>query len=137
MKRRILMIVPYKARDLEGHSLVGYHLQNRYGHEPLYTNGYRIENKLLEYAPDAIVFDHLSWNFKVQQAKLAKRLGMKVVVLPTEGLFQDQEGAVRRAGSLHQVTSLIDLYLTWGDYPRNALLERKLMAPTKVQTVGC
>jgi surface carbohydrate biosynthesis protein len=136
-KRRILFIVPYKARDLEGHSLVGYHLQNRYGHEVIYSNGYKIEKKLLDRAPDAIVFDHLSWNFKVQQARMAKRLGMKVIVLPTEGLFHDKEGAVRRAGSLHNAPSLVDLYLTWGDYPRDAILERELMSESQVQTVGC
>jgi surface carbohydrate biosynthesis protein len=135
--RKILFIVPYRARDLEGLSLVGYHLRSLYGHEPIFSNGYKIERKLLEYGPDAIVFDHLSWNFKVHQARMAKQLGMKVIVLPTEGLFQDQEGAVRRAGSLHNATGLVDLYLTWGDYPRNALLERNLMTSSQVQTVGC
>ncbi|MCM3874277.1 MAG: hypothetical protein ND895_26605 [Pyrinomonadaceae bacterium] len=135
--RKILLIVPYRARDLEGHALVGYHLQNSYGHEPIYSNGYGIEKKLLELAPDAIVFDHLSWNFKVEQARLARDLGMKVIVLSTEGLFQDKEGAVRRSGSLHGATGLIDLYLTWGNYPRSALLERNLMTETQVHTVGC
>ncbi len=135
--KKILMVVPYKARDLEGHALVGHQLNRRYGYEVIFSNGYRLEPKILQHAPDALVLDHLSWNFKVEQAKLAKNLGMKVVILPTEGLFQDAEGAVRRAGKLHHATHLPDLYMTWGDFPRRALLEEKLMVETRVQTAGC
>lgn len=131
------MIVPYKARDLEGHALVAHRLTRRFGCEVILTNGYRLETKMLEHAPDAVVFDHLSWNFKVSQAKLAKSLGMKVVVLPTEGLFQDEEGAVRRAGKLHNASHLPDRYLTWGDYPRRALLKQRLMTEEQVSSVGC
>ena len=63
--RKILFIVPYKARDLEGHALVGYHLKDKYGIEAIFTNGYHLERKILEYAPDALVLDHLAWNFQV------------------------------------------------------------------------
>ncbi len=136
-QRRILMVVPYKARDLEGHALVGYHLVRQFGHEVIYTNGYGIETKMLKHAPDVLVLDHLSWNFKVEQARLAKSLGMQAVILPTEGLFQNEEGAVRRAGKLHNANHLPDKYLTWGEYPRRALLDEKLMTETQVETVGC
>ncbi len=138
MKRlKILMVVPYKARDLEGHALVGYHLERKYGHQVIYSNGYGLEQKILVHAPDVLVLDHLAWNFKVEQAKLAKSLGMKVVVLPTEGLFQDEEGAVRRSGKLHNASHLPDKYLTWGDFPRRALLKEKLMTEEQAISVGC
>jgi len=134
---KLLMIVPYKARDLEGHALVAHHLKKRYGHEVIFSNGYGIERKLLEHAPDALVLDHLSWDFKVRQARLAKDLGMKVVVQPTEGLFQDKEGAVRRAGKLHGATHLVDCYLAWGDFPRKAILEQGLMTESQIHAIGC
>lgn len=135
--RKILFLVPYKARDLEGHALVGFHLKRKYGHEVIYTNGYGFELKILKYSPDAVVFDHLAWNFKIEQARLAKYLGMKVVILPTEGLFQDEEGAVRRAGKLHNASHLPDKYLPWGEFPRRALLKAKLMTEEQVESVGC
>lgn len=135
--RKIIIVVPYKARDLEGHALVAYHLKRNFGCEVILTNGYGLERKMLQIAPDAIVLDHLSWNFKVEQAKLAKKLGMQVIILPTEGLFQDEEGAVRRAGKLHNASHLPDGYLTWGDYPRRALLGQNLMTEKQVRTVGC
>src|SRR5688572_12281939 len=103
MKRRILIIVPYRARDLEGHALIGYRLSTDYGHEVLYSNGYGIERKLLEMAPDVVVMDHLAWSFKAEQAKLAKRLGMKVVILPTEGMFHDSQRVPEVAGHKHGV----------------------------------
>jgi surface carbohydrate biosynthesis protein len=136
-KRRILVIAPYQARDLEGHALVAHRLIRRYGYDVMLSNGYEIERKVLEYRPDAVVFDHLAWDFKVQQARLVKRLGAKVIVLPTEGLFQDTEGAVRRAGKLHGATRVVDCYLAWGQYPQNALLAEKLMDPDRIHTPGC
>lgn len=131
------MIVPYLARDLEGHALVAHHLIHRHGYDVLMSNGDGIERKVLEYRPDAVLFDHFAWDFKVQQARLVKRLGGKVIILPTEGLFQDREGAVRVAGKLHGATRLVDCYLAWGEYVRNAILAESLMDPDRVHTPGC
>lgn len=135
-KRRILLIVPYKARDLEAQALIGYHLEQQYGYEVLCSNGYRIERKLYEYQPDALVLDHLCWNFKVAQARLAKKLGMKLIVLPTEGFVQDKEGALEVVGHAHGVTGLIDANLSWGTFQREAVLEKALIPESQIQTVG-
>ena len=135
--RKILMIVPYKARDLEGHALVAHHLQRRHGVETVPTNGYGIERKLLLHRPDALVMDHLCWNFKAEQARLARSLGMKVVVLPTEGLVQDYEGARVVVGSKHHAADTVDLFLSWGAYQRQAVLHEGLMDETRADVVGC
>ena len=135
--RRIMMLVAYKSRDLEGHSLVAYHLEKRYGHEVRLTNIYDVERKIMEYAPDLLVLDHLMWENKARQAETAKRYGARVAVLPTEGLFQDTESAARMAGRVPEHTQWCDLYLAWGDYVRNAVLERKLMTPDQIHTTGC
>lgn len=135
--RRILMLVAYKSRDLEGHSLVAYHLERRYGHEVRLTNIYDVERKIMEYAPDLFVLDHLMWENKARQAETAKRYGARVAVLPTEGLFQDAESAARMAGRVQEHTQWCDRYLAWGDYVRNAVLERKLMTPDQIVTTGC
>lgn len=131
------MLVPYHARDLEGHALVAYHLRERFGHRVTLTNGYHVERKILEGRPDAVVFDHLAWDFKVRQARMVRELGGKVVVLPTEGLFQDEEGAVRRAGKLHGASGLVDCYLAWGAFPQRAIVGQGLLPPERVPTPGC
>lgn len=135
--RKIFLIVPYKARDLEGLALVAYHLERRYGHEVIFSNGYGIERKLLEHGPDAIVFDHLIWDFKARQARLAKSLGMQVLMLPTEGFHQDKEEPAQRAGKLFQVSRMVDCHFAWGDFVRDAVLEQGLVAEDRIHTVGC
>ncbi len=135
--RRALFVVAYRARDLDGLALVAHHLERRHGLESVLTNGYEIERKLLRQAPDVVVFDHLVWGFKAEQVRLAKSLGMRVVVLPTEGLFQSPEEPRQRAGKLQGVSRLVDCQLTWGELARSAILEEDLAAAENVHTVGC
>lgn len=135
--RRVLVIAPYKARDLDGLALVAYHLKRLYGHEVILTNGYGIETKLLRIAPDAVVFDHLAWGFKAEQARLAKSLGMKVIVLPTEGLHQNEDEATLRAGKLQGVSHVADCHFTWGPAVRDLLLAEGLSSEDRVHAVGC
>jgi surface carbohydrate biosynthesis protein len=136
-KRRVLFIVPYKNRDFEGLALIGYLLETYYGFDVVYTNGYSIERKLLEIKPDAVVFDHLVWDFKVHQARLARGLGMKVILLPTEGLHVHVEEGLRIAGKLSASTHLIDCHFTWGDIVRDAILGDQLSPEHRVHAVGC
>src|SRR5262245_54556683 len=121
-----MIMVPYKARDLEGLALVGYHLEMRYGHEVIYSNSYGIEHKLFKYGPDALVMDHLMWDFKAHQARVAKGFGMKLVVLPTEGLHHEMEEASQRAGKLTRVADIVDCHFVWGDLVRDAILDDNL-----------
>lgn len=135
--KKILILLPYKARDLEGHTLVGYYLHQKFGFEVKYTNGYGIERKLLDFAPDLLVLDHLAWDFKVEQAEFAKELGIKVVVLPTEGLFQSFESGFETVGALNAACHLPEKYLAWGEWFGEALVEKAIMTKTQVEIVGC
>ncbi|MGQ0612339.1 MAG: surface carbohydrate biosynthesis protein [Planctomycetaceae bacterium] len=135
--RTVLFLVPYRARDLDGAALVGHHLKTRHGIASHFTNGYGIPQKLLRHAPDAVVFDHLTWDFKAQEALLAKRLGMKVFLLPTEGLFQEPETAVHAAGKHFGTTAILDGIFSWGHYVRRAILEQGLAEPSRVHLTGC
>jgi surface carbohydrate biosynthesis protein len=137
--RRILILVPNKLRDLEGHALVAYHLQSRYGHLVSFCSEQEVQQKLLEQAPDALVLDYLGIHARVRQASLAKGLGVKVFVLPTAGFFLDKEGEARRAGKWigRSVSQFVDCYFTWGHYAREILLEHGLMSAQQLLTVGC
>jgi surface carbohydrate biosynthesis protein len=131
------MVVPYKARDLEGCALVGYFLERRYGVQVVYSNAYHIEHKLRQHAPDALILDHLTWDFKAAQARLAKGYGMKLVILPTEGLFQSKEEVLPQNGSFHNAIGLIDSYLSWGYFQQEGLLESGEVTDRQVPVVGC
>ncbi len=135
--RTVLFLVPYRARDLDGHALVGHHLKTRHGIASRFTNGYGIPGKLVRHAPDAVVFDHLTWDFKAQEALLAKRLGMKVFLLPTEGLFQEPDTAAHAAGKHFGATAILDGLFSWGQYVRRAILDQGLADPSRVHLTGC
>jgi surface carbohydrate biosynthesis protein len=137
--RKVLILVPNKLRDLEGHALVAYHLKYRHGYQVRFCSDQQIQDKLLEEAPDALVLDYLGIDSRVTQAALAKSLGVKVFVLPTAGFFLDSEGEARRAGKWlnRSVSQFVDCYFTWGHYAREVLLEYGLMSEPQLMTVGC
>lgn len=137
--RRVLIVVPNRARDLEGHALVGYHLERHYQHRVYYCEPKTLEQKLLELCPDGIVLDHLGSESRAGSAQLAKQLGMKVFVLPTAGFFQDgeEDEEMIRAGKLLKVSGVVDLFFTWGDHARSKLLKNQIMSDGQVKTIGC
>jgi surface carbohydrate biosynthesis protein len=135
--RRILLIVPRPLRDLEGHALVAYYLEERYGHEVLFHTGPGAGERMLEEAPDAVVLDYLGCDERAQQARLASRLGIKVVVLPTAGTYEQAAGHERSAGKETGTADLIDCYLAWGELSRRIVVEGTTVDAGKVHTVGC
>jgi surface carbohydrate biosynthesis protein len=136
MTRRILVIVPNVLRDLEGHALMGYHLSKCYGHEVRYTIGTNLTRELLEFAPDAVVMDHLSWDYRARQALLVKKIGAKLVLLPTSGLFRDMSEHELIAGRAFHVNGLLDCYLAWSEQARLKLLASGLLTEGQVRSVG-
>ncbi len=136
-RRRVLFIVPFQVRDLDGLALIGYILDKYYDVEVVYSNAYRIERKLIELRPDGVVFDHFVWDYKVRQARLARSFGMKLILLPTEGLHHDIEEGLRIAGKVSASTHLIDCHFTWGDNVRDAVLASHLSPEDRIHAVGC
>lgn len=136
MTRRILMVVPNVLRDLEGHVLMGYHLERCWGHEVKYTVGQNLVRELLSYVPDAVVMDHLSWDYRARQALLVKRIGAKLALLPTSGLFRDLTEHELIAGRAFHVNGLVDCYLAWSDQAREKLLANGLLTAEQIRTTG-
>jgi surface carbohydrate biosynthesis protein len=132
--RRVLISVPRKARDLEGHALIAYHLRTRHGCEVAFCTPTEVDARCLEFAPDVVVLEILHFHTRVRQARLAKRLGMKVVVHPIAGLYDDDHSRVagHRTGATHEV----DRYLVWGENARAALLAGGSIVEDQVRVVG-
>jgi surface carbohydrate biosynthesis protein len=135
-RRRILLVVPRKDRDLEGHALVGYFLRSRYRHDVFLTNVDGFEQTLLERAPDAVVFDYLGLPSRARQARFAKSLGIRVAVLPIAGLYEDEEDHARTAGKPTGVSGLVDCYLAWGDVDYRVVVEQSLVPQDRIHKVG-
>lgn len=133
---RVLIFVPNVTRDLEGHALVAYHLRTRFGHDVAFCGVDDIERTLLSWAPDVMVFDRI--DTRIRLSRLARRLGCKVVLLPTVGFVQEGvEIEARRAGKYVQGERILDLCFTWGPRARALLLEQTALSPEQVQVTGC
>jgi len=117
--------------------LVAFQIQRRHGYEVQFSFGESLEEELLNSAPDAFVIDYLGWDARVRVARLARRLGIRVAVLPTAGFFQDTTRELRRAGQLLESSSLADCHLTWGEAGRELLVREKLAPEGRVHAVGC
>lgn len=136
-KIKIQIITPYITRDFPAYSLLGYYLKNKFGYEIYYSNGYDIEKKIYREKPVVLIFDHLEWNFKGNQLRLSNQLGLLNIVLPTEGLFLDEETVIRTSGYYNQVTHLVDFQFSWGSYVNNLLIEKGIIEKDKIQITGC
>jgi surface carbohydrate biosynthesis protein len=136
LSRRILVVVPNTLRDLEGHALMGYHLEKCLGHEVRYSTGTNLVRDLLSYAPDGVVMDHLSWDYRARQALLVKRIGAKLFLLPTSGLFRDLTEHELIAGRAFHVNGLVDCYMSWSRQAHDKLLSNGLLKDTQIRTTG-
>lgn len=115
MEKKIMFITTYFARDFEGHALIAWHLKMKSGINSLFVNGYDIINKIIKNKPCILVMDHLVWDHKKQLALTVKKLGIKLVLLPTEGYFENIEYLDKVIGSPIQEHLSFDRYLIWNE----------------------
>jgi surface carbohydrate biosynthesis protein len=115
---------------------MGYHLEKCLGHEVRYSAGANLVREILTYAPDGVVMDHLSWDYRARQALLVKRIGAKLFLLPTSGLFRDMTEHELIAGRAFHVNGLVDCYMSWSTQARDKLLADGLLKDTQIRTTG-
>jgi hypothetical protein len=111
--KKIIFITTYKARDFEGQGLVGWYLKSNYGIDSYFINGYDIYKKVLEIKPAVLVMDHLVWDHKKSLAKWASGLGIKVVLLFTEGYYHEKSGLDKMMGEPVSTKLGIESYFVW------------------------
>ena len=136
-QRRVLLVVPRITRDLESHALIAYHLRQRFGHDVQLWTGAGTDARFLEYAPDALVLDVVGYEDRLNEAKLARVAGVRVCVLPTSGVFPDEQGFLRLAGAANGGCSFVDCYLSWGEFAANAIVSEHILEKERVEITGC
>jgi surface carbohydrate biosynthesis protein len=135
--RRVLLVVPRLARDLDGHALVAHHLRHSFHHDVQLWTGSGTEQQFLEYAPDVLVLDVVGYEDRLHEATLAKAVGAKVCMLPTAGVFPDEHGFLRLAGEANGGCALLDCYLSWGPFAAEAITSKALIEKSRVEITGC
>ena len=88
-EKKVVFITTYKARDFQGNGLVGYYLKKHYNIDSFFVHGYSVKKEILSIKPAVLVMDHLVWDHKKELANWASSIGVKVVLLFTEGYYKD------------------------------------------------
>lgn len=136
--RRILIVVANRTRDAQASALLGYYLSSVHGLEVGYVEGAHLEARSTEGGFDLVVFDQLCWDYRVRAALNLKRLGARIVLLPTSGFFQkaDQHRHLELAGKLFGAQALVDRFLAGGAEVQELLIQSGTLEAERVSVTG-
>lgn len=133
-KKRVVILVDNKKRDLPGAALLAYHLEKR-GIEcflqPL--GGWRAS--LAAFKPHFILFNHLLGSHLVQYSRELHRMGVKVGVLPNEGILYNEEVLEFNASKFHN-DAHIDHFFVWNEAHKRAIEHGNNGSIRNVHVVG-
>jgi surface carbohydrate biosynthesis protein len=131
---RILFLCDQKWRDLPGLVAIAVGLKKS-GHQVLIFPTKDVRGIAALFRPDVVVFNHLFSTENVNFARILKRDGRGVVVLPTEGAVRPEYASIA-AGEFSDY-STVDLYLAWSELAAADLRRRWGWNKTVVPSVGC
>ncbi|TET51983.1 MAG: hypothetical protein E3J64_05920, partial [Anaerolineales bacterium] len=88
-----------------------------------------------EYRAQAVVLPHVNGSRNQKIARVAREMGMRVVVIQTEGRPNNVETMAYTSGMFADTTN-VDLWFTWSDTVRDYMIEQRLMEPSKLVVGG-
>jgi surface carbohydrate biosynthesis protein len=110
-RRRVVILVDNKTRDLFGACLLGRYLE-QLGFEVVYEPLEATFAVLAAHRPDVIVFNHLSASHLVRYSHRLRDLGVHVAVMMNEGIAYTQEQIDFLAIKTHK-NAHVDVFLCW------------------------
>ena len=135
MKYKVCLIVDNPLRDLEGITLISWHLakQNILCYMvPMYCQAFDI----IAIKPDLIVTNYLRPN-NVELLKRYKKENIKICVLDTEGSpGKDIEKFSHFISNIKE-RNLVDLYCLWGTDQYNAFKKKNIFKDDVLKITGC
>ena len=134
-KKKVVILVDSKKRDLMGSALIAHHLEqngiNAYL-EPLQS----WQACLLDLKPDLILFNHLLHSHLCKYTEKLNKCGILVGCMLNEGAFLN-ESTLNLMSNKNYDYMHCDFFLTWNDDHKNKLVSHKFCTPShNVFTVG-
>jgi surface carbohydrate biosynthesis protein len=114
-EKKVVFITTYKARDFQGNGLVGHYLKINYNIDSFFVHGYSVKKEILRIKPAVLVMDHLVWDHKKELAKWASSIGVKVVLLFTEGYYKDISSFDKIFGHPKASNLGVTTYCVWNE----------------------
>lgn len=133
-QKHILFFVDHKWRDLLSSVYIKLLLEQK-GHKvSIARNGF--ERFILPAVqPDAVIFNHVYEDKRVNLIKRFKADGLQVIVLPTENIPVMENVKQLFAGQMSDL-SIVDLYFVWNDEVGDIMRESKALDESLIKVIG-
>jgi surface carbohydrate biosynthesis protein len=132
----VLLGVDHKWRDLPTYACLHRLLETKYGMDVTVIRRTWEKSYLSWVRPDIVVFEALFYPWVQELARELHELGVKIVILPTEGAPIDQPNKLQLAGKGVDY-SVVDLFVSWNEGIRDRIVESGALTPEKVEVAGC
>ena len=132
---RVLLGVDHKWRDLPAYAYLKVLLEKRFGFDVALIRRTWERSYLSFVRPDIVVFEALFYPEWIDLARELHGMGVKIVVLPTEGAPANEPGILRVAGKQYDY-SMVDLFCSWNLEIRNTIQKLGTMPIERVEVTG-
>lgn len=136
VKKRILLGVDHKWRDLPGSVYLKYLLEKKFGYKvKIVRNGLEYYFALF-WKPDLIIYNHVYEKRRADEIKKLKQLNISIAVLPTEGIPTLSKIRDLAAGKF-SILNDVDLHFVWNKKMYDIMVDNKIMEKEKIKIIGC
>ncbi len=133
-ERRVVVLVDNKRRDLPGTALLAHHLEQR-GIKCFLEPLEAWKASLAVHRPHFILFNHLLGSHLVAYSKELRDMGVKVGVLPNEGILYNEEVLAFNAAKFHN-SAHVDHFFVWNEAHKKAIEKGNNGSIKNVHVVG-
>lgn len=133
MTKKILISIGYKKREFEYQCLFAYFLEQVGFDVKLRYANFELYSTVFTWQPDIVVIGQVNQQENIDVARYAQRCGAYVVVLNTEGTYDDR-GEVYRFGK--ETNDFVDILIAWGKKHKEDALKFSNIDSRKVIVAG-
>jgi surface carbohydrate biosynthesis protein len=112
-KIKALMVIDIPSRDLRACCHVAYQLITNHNCKVIFTSTKNEIAMMLRYMPEVIILSHVQYERFTQVVSTAKELGISVCIMPTEGIYVNENSVIPLYGR-EELLESVDLFLAWG-----------------------
>jgi len=134
-RKKILFILDHPSRDLKGLTYLIHRLITLYGYLPVITGTRNEARSLVLHRPDLMLISHLLFPRHIDLPNIAKSVGARIGLLPTEGSNEVETN--RFSLAQEALWDDIDLILPWGKITETYLKQINYFKNAEIHACGC
>lgn len=132
---KIILTVDHKWRDLPNNVYLKLLLEKHFGHKVVLSRLGETEAIVHSFKPDLVVYNNLYDEKKNRFAKTLSDNGVKIVILPTEGITFSSDQTLLFSHKYSGI-SFIDQYYAWNKLIYDAIVDNDVLPPEKLCCIG-